>query len=90
MNRFVAAYRETYDWLYSDPQGVKIYADYGKISERLAIRIRDEFMPKAAMSPDRVSGIDGLTKDAIEFKFMQAPLSEKQLAELIQIPPPAK
>lgn len=90
MNRFVAAYRETYDWLYGDPQGVKIYADYGKISERLAIRIRDEFMPKAAMSPDRVSGIDGLTKDAIEFKFMQAPLSEKQLAELIQIPPSAK
>ena len=87
INRFAAAYRETYEWLYSNPEGVKIYADYAKISERLATRIRDEFMPKAAMSPDRVSGIEALTKDAIEFKFMQAPLSQEQLADLIQIPP---
>jgi NitT/TauT family transport system substrate-binding protein len=39
------------------------------------------------MSPDRVSGIDAITKDAVAFKFMQAPLSLEQLAELIQIPP---
>ena len=32
MDRFVAAYRETYEWLYGDPEGVKIYADYGKVS----------------------------------------------------------
>ncbi len=87
IDRFVAAYRETYDWLYSDPQGVRIFADYAKIPEKLAVRIRDEFMPKAAMSPDRVSGIEGLTKDAIDFKFMQAPLTAQQLSELIQIPP---
>src|SRR5712691_9016296 len=31
-NRFVAAYRETYEWLYGDPQGVKLYAEYGKVS----------------------------------------------------------
>jgi len=87
MNRFVAAYRETYEWLYSDPEGVRIYAEYGKVSVRLAMRIRDEFLPKAAMLPDRISGIESLTRDAIAFKFMQAPLSDGQLAELIQIPP---
>jgi NitT/TauT family transport system substrate-binding protein len=86
MNRFVAAYRETYEWLYSDPEGVRIYAEYGKVSVRLAMRIRDEFLPKAAMLPDRISGIESLTRDAIAFKFMQAPLSDGQLAELIQIP----
>jgi NitT/TauT family transport system substrate-binding protein len=87
MNRFAAAYRETYDWLYDNPAGAKTYAEYAKVPLRLAERIRDEFMPKAAMSPDRVSGIDALTKDAIDFKFMQAPLTPAQLAELIQIPP---
>ncbi len=86
INRFAAAYRETYEWLYRDPRGVKLYSEYGKVSERLAMRIRDEFMPKAAMSPERVSGIESLTRDAIDFKFMQAPLSNGQLAELIQIP----
>jgi NitT/TauT family transport system substrate-binding protein len=86
IRRFVAAYRETYDWLYGNPDGAKLYAAYGKISERLAIRIREEFLPKAALSPDLVSGIDSTTRGAIDFKFMQAPLSKEQLATLIQIP----
>jgi NitT/TauT family transport system substrate-binding protein len=88
MNRFAAAYRETYEWLYANPNGAKIYAQYAQVPERLAIRIRDEFMPKAAMFPDRVSGIAALTKDAIDFKFMQAPLTQAQLTELVQIPAP--
>jgi len=69
---------------------VKVYADYGKISERLAVRIRDEFLPKPAMSPDRILGIESIMRDAIDFKFLAAPLLQEQLAELIQIPPPAK
>jgi NitT/TauT family transport system substrate-binding protein len=87
IDRFVAAYRETYEWLYVSPEGVKLYADYAKISEHLAIRIRDEFLPKPAMSPDQVSGIDAVTADAIVFKLMQVPLSGEQLAQLIRIPP---
>ena len=90
IERFVAAYSEAYEWLYDNPDGVRIYADYGKVSERLAIRIRDEFLPKEAMSPERILGIDATMRDAIDFKFLQAPLSKAQLAELIQIPPRAK
>src|SRR5215471_7910265 len=88
MKRFAAAYRESYNWLYADPAGAKTYADYARVPVRLAERIRDEFMPKEAMDPDRVSGIEALTKDAIDFKFMQTPLTPAQLAELIRIPAP--
>jgi len=87
INRFAAAYRETYEWLYDNPEGVKVYAGYGKVSEKLAIRIRDEFLPKPALQPDRILGIDSVMRDAIEFKFLSAPLSKEQLAEVIQIPP---
>jgi NitT/TauT family transport system substrate-binding protein len=87
MNRFVAAYRETYEWLYGNPEGVKTFASYGGVAEKLAIRIRDEFLPKAAMSPDQISGIDGMMQDAIAFKFIPAPLTKEKLSELIQIPP---
>jgi NitT/TauT family transport system substrate-binding protein len=86
MSRFAAAYRETYAWLYDNPDGVKVYAQYAHVPERLAIRIRDEFLPKVALAPDRLSGIAAITKDAIDFKFMRAPLTQAQLAELIQIP----
>ena len=85
--RFMEAYRESYDFLYGNPQGVKLYAEYGKVSEALATRIRDEFLPKAALQPDRVSGIEAVTQDAITFKVLAAPLTKEQLAEFIQIPP---
>jgi NitT/TauT family transport system substrate-binding protein len=87
--RFMRAYRETYDFLYDNPQGMKLYAPYGKVTEPLAIRIRDEFLPKPAMLPDRISGLDAITQDAITFKILPAPLSRQQLDELIQIPPRA-
>jgi NitT/TauT family transport system substrate-binding protein len=64
----------------------KVYAAYGKVSEKLARRIRDEFLPKAALQPDRVLGLDQIMRDAIEFKFMTASLSNEQLAAAIQIP----
>ena len=86
LERFARAYREAYDWLYDNPEGVKVYADYGKVSEKLASRIRDEFLTKEALQPDRVLGLDQIMRDAIEFKFMTAPLSSEQLAEAIQIP----
>jgi NitT/TauT family transport system substrate-binding protein len=87
MERFAAAYRETYEWLYGNPDGPKTYAGYGKVSEKLAIRIRDEFLPKAALQPDRISGVDSVMADAVAYKFLAAPLSKEQLAEVIQIPP---
>jgi NitT/TauT family transport system substrate-binding protein len=85
--RYVQAYREALDFLYDNPEGVKIYSQYAKVDETLATRIRDEFLPKAAEQPDRVSGLDAITQDAITFKVLQAPLTKAQLDELIQIPP---
>ncbi|HVY56586.1 MAG TPA: ABC transporter substrate-binding protein [Xanthobacteraceae bacterium] len=88
LQRFMDAYRESYEFLYSDPRGVKLYSTYSKVPEDLAIQIRDEFMPKRVLSPDKVSGIDAMTQDAVAFKTLSAPLTRDQLSELIQIPPP--
>lgn len=87
MKRFMAAYRESYEFLYTDPNGVRIFSEYSKVPEALAVQIRDTFMPKPVMSPDKVSGVDAVMADAITFKTLAAPLSQQQLSELIQIPP---
>ena len=50
-------------------------------------RGRDGFYPKAALDPDTIVGIDAINADAVAFKYMAAPLTREQLAELIQIPP---
>jgi NitT/TauT family transport system substrate-binding protein len=87
MQRFMDAYRETYEFLYADPRGIQIYAQYSKVPEDLAVRIREEFMPKPVMSPDKVSGVDAIMQDAIAFKVLAKPLTQEQISEMIQIPP---
>ena len=88
VDRFMKAYRETIDWLYSsDPAALKTYADFVGIPLAMAKRTRDDFFPKSAIDPDRIVGLDVIAKDAVDLKFTAAPLTREQLAELIQIPP---
>jgi NitT/TauT family transport system substrate-binding protein len=87
MKRFMAAYRESYEFLYTDPMGVRIFSEYSKVPENLAVKIRDTFMPKPVMSPDKVSGLDAIMADGVTFKTLAAPLTKQQLSDLIQIPP---
>jgi len=87
MVRFVRAYRETLDWMYSNPLAVKYYSEQMQMSESLVELQRNEFNPKAAMNPDKISDIDLVMQDAIAGKFLEKPLTQEQLAEFIQIPP---
>jgi len=88
IDRFMKAYRETIDWLYSDdPAALKTYADFVGISVATAKRTRDGFFPKSAVDPDKIVGLDQVVQDAVLLKFTAAPLTKEQLAELIQIPP---
>jgi NitT/TauT family transport system substrate-binding protein len=87
LDRYMQAYRETIDWMYSDPAAIQQYAEWLKIPEAIARRTRDGFFPKDALNPDRIVGLDTIVKDAVELKYTAAPLTREQLAELIQIPP---
>jgi NitT/TauT family transport system substrate-binding protein len=84
--RFVRAYRETLDWMFSSPDAVKIYAEQMKVPVELAAMTRDKFQTKEAMRNDRLSDLDAVMADAVTLKFLDKPLSKEQLDELIQIP----
>jgi NitT/TauT family transport system substrate-binding protein len=85
IKRFMDEYRESYEFLYSDPRGVRVFAEYSRVPEYPAIQIRDEFMPKAVLSPDKISRTQSMMEDAMAFKILSAPLSKDQLVDLIQI-----
>jgi NitT/TauT family transport system substrate-binding protein len=88
LDRFMKAYRETIDWLYSDdPKALATYAEFVGIPVPMAKRTRDDFFPKASVDPDRIVGVDVIVQDAVNLKYTAAPLTKEQLAELIQIPP---
>ncbi len=88
MIRFMRAYRESLDFMYSDPRAVKWYAEQMKIPESLVVLQRDQYNPKEALSPDRLSDLDQAMADGVEMKFLERPLTKEQLGELFQIPPP--
>ena len=88
--RFVQGYREAVDWMYSNPQAVKMYAAKVKLDESLIADSIKEFQPKSALQTDEVKDIDGIQRDAVKLKFIEKPLSKEQLAEFIQIPPRRK
>jgi NitT/TauT family transport system substrate-binding protein len=88
--RFLQAYRETVDWMYSGDDALKAYAAFAGISLEMARQVRDEFFPKEILQPEHIMGLDALMADAVTFKYIAAPLTKDQIADLIRIPTPEK
>jgi len=88
--RFVDAYRESVDWMYSDPKAVEMYSEKMKLPVDLLKQSMNEFHPKVALQTDTMADLDGAIRDAVALKFLDKPLTKEQLAELLQIPPRKK
>jgi len=85
LRRFMQAYRETIEYMYSDnPQVMKDYAEFAGITPELAKRVRDEFFPRAILQMTEIKGLDQLLQDAVELKYTDRLLTREQVAELIQ------
>jgi NitT/TauT family transport system substrate-binding protein len=86
VERYMQAYRDTIDYMYGDdPQVFKDYAAFAGVSEAMAKRVRDEFFPRALVMPDEIKGLDSLMADAVDLKFISAPLSKEKIADLVQL-----
>lgn len=86
LERYMKAYRETIDEMWSD-RGLKEFAAWLGVPEARARRGRDGFFPKEGVNPDRIHGLDELMKEAITGKFLAAPLTEAQIKQLFQLIP---
>ena len=86
--RFVTAYRQTVDWMYSDPKALELYARKLDRPLDLIKEMVSAFYPKQAMQTDKMSDMPGILRDAVKLKFLRQPLTEAQLAELVRTPPP--
>lgn len=83
--RFMVAYRETWNWLYSNPDAIKMYAEKVKKSEAVVREAVKGFYPKESIDPDRIQDIDKVMADAVSLKFLDAPLTKEQQAEFFQL-----
>jgi NitT/TauT family transport system substrate-binding protein len=87
LDRFMQAYRETVDWMYSDPAALKHYSDFSGLPEKIVLRVRD-FIPRETILPERIVGMDQILADAMKLKFIQSPLTPEQTKEMVQIATP--
>jgi NitT/TauT family transport system substrate-binding protein len=85
--RFVKAYRESVDWMYSDPKAIEMYAVKIKSDPALLKESIAQFHPKDTMQSDKMADLDGAVADAVKLKFLDKPMTKEQLAEFLQIPP---
>ena len=88
--KFVDAYREAVDWMYSDPKAMEMYAAKLKIPVEIVKQSADDFQPKPTMQSDEMKDMDGIIRDAVKLKFLDKPLTKEEVAEFIQIPPRKK
>jgi NitT/TauT family transport system substrate-binding protein len=88
--RFVQAYREAVDWMYSDPKAYEMYAAKIKRPVELVKESAEKFQPKETLQSDHMADLDGAVRDAVKLKFLAQPLTKAQLAEFLQIPPRKK
>ena len=87
--RFVAAWNDTLEWMYTD-DGAKAYAGWMQLPVPQVLRTREEFYPKANQDPYTITGLDQAMADAVEHKFIAAPLTKAQSDELFRLQQRAK
>ena len=82
--RFMAAYRKTVEWGYSDPRALEMYAEDNKSTVEIARAARDDMYPKASMAVKPVVNIELSIRQAIADKRLSAPLTPDQIRELLR------
>ena len=85
IKRYLAAYRETLDWMYASADAVQRYIVFSGLPEASVRQMMKEFIPRESLQIDTISGLAESMQDAVQFKFLTAPLDDKQLAEVMQI-----
>src|SRR5712691_11727158 len=83
--RYIKALSRAIDWAYSDPHAIDNYAEIAKVARALAQRTRDEFFPKQSLQLAEVKGLDVTLRQALEFKYITAPMSVADAQGLIDI-----
>src|SRR5262249_31352160 len=70
MARFIAAYADTIDWMYSsDPRVGEYYEEFSKIPARFVPKVRSDFYLKDMLDPYPISGLDAAMAEAVAGKF---------------------
>jgi NitT/TauT family transport system substrate-binding protein len=89
IERYMAGYKETIDYMYSSPEALAMYAEIGNIPLSIAEKMQI-LVPKESTNPDQIVGMDSVIAEAVATKLLSAPLTKEQVSELVQMKNPPK
>ena len=85
ITRFIKVLARAIDWAYADDRAIGSYAEMAKVPRALAQRTRDEFYPKASLQLAEVKGLDLTLRQALEFKYISAPMSVQDAQGMLDL-----
>ena len=83
--KFMQVIHKSIDWAYSNPQAIDIFARNMKVTREIAKKAVDEFYPKSAMQLGEIRDLERSLQDALEYKFISAAKTPKDIAGLFDI-----
>jgi NitT/TauT family transport system substrate-binding protein len=89
IERYMAGYKEAIDYMYSSPEALTMYAEIANVPLSIAQKMQT-VVSKASANPDQIVGMDSVMAEAVATKFLAAPLTREQVAELVQMKNPPK
>src|SRR6185312_2023536 len=81
MLNFVKGFREAVNWMYDDPEAVKLYAKKINTDEAIIKQSIANYQTRAALQTDEMKDLNEAMKDAVKLKFLDKPLTPEQLKE---------
>lgn len=85
ITKFMRVIDKSIDWAYSNPQAIEIFARNMKVTPAIAKKAVDDFYPKSAMQLGEIRDLERSLKDALDYKFMPAAKTPKDMAGLFDI-----
>ena len=89
IERYMAGYKETLDYMYSAPEALAMYAEIANVPMSIAQKMQT-LVSKESANPDQIFGMDSVMAEAVATKFLSAPLTKAQISELVQMKNPPK
>ncbi|MDP2618701.1 MAG: ABC transporter substrate-binding protein [Hyphomicrobiales bacterium] len=87
VEKFMRGYAKALDWMYSmQDDAVKAFAAFNNVDLDVA-KDSVAFYPKESMAMAPIAGLEASMKQAVEYKQLDAPLSDDQVKELLQLLP---
>ena len=85
MTRLIQIYDRAIKWAYTNPKAIDYFAEYAKVSRDIAKQAVDEFYPQSALQVGEIRGLDMTLKDALQYKFINAAMTPKDVEPLFDI-----